>query len=65
MVSSIRQPISNEFLVFKGLSFHDTLERVYEDMRVITIIVTPFKFFYIAVHVPNAIKIVKYRLFCL
>ncbi len=33
---------------------HDTLERVYENMRVISIVVTPLELFYVAVHVLNA-----------
>jgi len=46
--------LHSQFLISDVPRIHDTIERVYEDMRIITIVVTPLKLFYVAIHVLNA-----------
>ena len=42
--------LSNQFSISEVLGVHNTLERVYEDVRVIPVVKTPFKLFYVLVH---------------
>ena len=43
--------LSHKFLILKRLGSHDTPERVNEDVRIVSVVVTPFEFLYVLVHV--------------
>ena len=43
----------HKLFVLKRLGFHNPLERVYEDMRIVAIVKTPFELLYVFIHVLN------------
>ena len=46
--------LRSQFLVSDVSCVHDTLEHIHEDMGIISIVISPFKFFYVAIHVFDA-----------
>ena len=46
--------LRSQLLISDVLRVHNTLECVYENMGIVSVVITPFKFFYVAVHVFDA-----------